>query len=89
MSDELPAFSPGARDLLRELVQRGLPAHSLHAAALLVLALDMGVRPLSINIPVDASTGITPTGSTSASTGGTDAAASELLAMFDEIEADR
>jgi len=44
VSDELPAYGPGAERLLRELVQRGLPAHSLPVAAALVVALDSGWR---------------------------------------------
>jgi hypothetical protein len=70
MSDELPAFSPGAADLLRELVQRGLPAHSLPAAARLVIALDSGLRP--------------GTSSTSASATEPDHGADELARLLDE-----
>ena len=91
---EAPAFSPGARDLLRTLLERGLRPEAVPAAAALTIALDRGVRPRasassSRKGATSVSADATSASSTSASTGGTDAAASELLAMFDEIEADR
>ena len=42
--DQMPAFSHGARDLLRTLIDRGLSPDAIRPAASLVVALDSGLR---------------------------------------------
>lgn len=69
--DEAPAFSPGAADLLRTLVERGLAPDAIKPAASLVVCLDMGVRPRA-------------SASSSASADEPDDTAPELLSMLDE-----
>lgn len=81
MSDHdrpMPAFSPGAADLLRELIARGLRDDAVPAAAALTIALDRGVRGRA-------------TSSTSASTSRGSAnsadAGDELARLLDELGA--
>lgn len=76
---EAPAFSPGARDLLRTLLERGLRPEAVPAAAALTIALDRGVRGRATS---STSASTSRKGATGASS--TDAAAAELLSMLDE-----
>ena len=77
--DEAPAFSPGAADLLRTLVERGLAPDAIKPAASLVVCLDMGVRPRA-----SASSSASATATTTASAIETDHGADELARLLDE-----